>query len=302
MNRDRSEERDPVIVYIAGWGRSGSTVLNRILAQNGAVGLGEVRRLWRRGIDERQDCSCGSPWNECVVWSRVVPSTMRLPAASVERWAEELDRDAITAGRIASAPGALQRSAAARRYVAALQAVYRAASDAAGVAIVVDSSKDPTHALLARQTGFPVSVVHLVRDPRAVVWSHTRRKSPPAGVVARTTPTRSPVYVATRWLLRNAFIDARVRPDLRLRYEDLISDPDEAVRRILLSVGCDRPVAQVGSEHAIAGNPSRFDKGALQLRVDDEWRRAQPAAQRHLTSAITAPLLHRYGYRYRVQA
>jgi len=182
-----------------------------------------------------------------------------------------------------------------------LRGVYRSAAEASGATIVVDSSKDPTHALLARRTGLPVSVVHLVRDPRAVVWSHRRRKAPPAGTVARTTPTRPAAYVAGRWLVRNAFIDARVRPDLRVRYEDLITDPDDAIRRIFASVGRHVPEGPAGSEHVIAGNPSRFERGPLVLRVDDEWTRAQPAGQRHLTSAITTPLLGRYGYPYRVR-
>ncbi len=291
----------PAVIYVTGWGRSGSTVLNRILSLHGAVGLGEARWLWRRGIGERQDCSCGSPWDACDVWKRVVAATARATGSSPEELAREFDRSAFSAGRFASVPGGLRWSVAGKRYVEALREVYRSAAEASGAPIVVDSSKDPMQALLARQTGLPVSVVHLVRDPRAVVWSHRRSKSPPSGVAARATPTRPAVYVAARWLVRNAFIDARVRPDLRLRYEDLINDPDEAVRRILLSVGRELPGGASGLDHAIAGNPSRFERGALQLKVDDEWKRSQPDSQRHLTSAITAPLLSRYGYAYRLR-
>ncbi|MGH3474294.1 MAG: sulfotransferase [Aeromicrobium sp.] len=292
---------DPAVVYITGWGRSGSTVLNRIVAREGVLGLGEVRRLWRRGIGERQDCSCGKAWDACDVWSHVVRAIAQTSGKSAEECAKEFDRAAFTAGKLATVPGGLRLGDASKRYVAALRELYLSAAEASGTTIVVDSSKDPTHALLARRTGLPVSVVHLVRDPRAVVWSHRRRKSPPAGVVATTTPTRPAAFVAARWLVRNAFIDARVRPDLRLRYEDLISDPDEAIRRIFLSVGREVPEGRAGSEHVIAGNPSRFERGPLLLKVDDEWTRAQPAAQQLLTSAITAPLLGKYGYPYKVR-
>ena len=296
-----SAEGDPSVVYVTGWGRSGSTVLNRIVARDGVLGLGEVRWLWRRGIGERQDCSCGRAWDACDVWSHVVTAIAHTSGKSAEECATQLDRAAFTAGKLASVPGGLRWGDASKRYVAALRELYLSAAEASGATILVDSSKDPTHALLARRTGLPVSVVHLVRDPRAVVWSHRRRKSPPAGVAARTTPTRPAAYVAARWLARNAFIDARVRPDLRLRYEDIITDPDDAVRRIFSSVGRELPKGLAGSEHVIAGNPSRFDRGALLLTVDDEWTRAQPAGQRRLTAAITSPLLGRYGYPYKVR-
>lgn len=296
MDEARAEVDGPAIVYITGWGRSGSTVLNRLLAENGALGLGEVRRLWRRGVLERQDCGCGHVWDECPVWSRVVTSVVQTGWTSAEACAADLDRAAFTAGKLASTPARLRSSAPAQLYVTALRETYRSAAEATGATVLVDSSKDPTQALLARQTGLRVSVVHLVRDPRAVVWSHRRRKSPPAGVVARTTPRRPAAYVATRWLVRNAFIDARVRPEIRLRYEDLIGEPENAVRRILGSVDHEPGRRGSGSEHAIAGNPNRFERGALQLRADDEWTHAQPWVQRGLSSVIAAPLLGRYGY------
>jgi hypothetical protein len=48
--------------------------------------------------------------------------------------------------------------------------------------------------------------------------------------------------------------------------------------------------------HSAAGNPMRFVTGEIALRRDDEWVRAlSPAARRRVT-ALTAPLLARYGY------
>ena len=41
------------VLYIGGWGRSGSTLLDRVLGQvPGVVSLGEVRELWQRGWAE----------------------------------------------------------------------------------------------------------------------------------------------------------------------------------------------------------------------------------------------------------
>jgi hypothetical protein len=40
----------------------------------------------------------------------------------------------------------------------------------------------------------------------------------------------------------------------------------------------------------------RFRTGALTLRRDDAWRDALPRGRRWLVSALTAPMLARYGY------
>src|SRR4051794_30272163 len=62
------------ILYILGSGRSGSTVLERSLvnAIDGAVGVGELRWLWDRGIGEDYLCSCTKPFHSCEFWQRVL--------------------------------------------------------------------------------------------------------------------------------------------------------------------------------------------------------------------------------------
>jgi hypothetical protein len=40
----------------------------------------------------------------------------------------------------------------------------------------------------------------------------------------------------------------------------------------------------------------RFATGRIPIRMDDRWRAALPAAQRRRVTALTLPLLVRYGY------
>ena len=62
----------PRLLFIAGWGRSGSTLLDRILGQvPGVFSAGELRDIWRRGALEDRLCGCGSPFRECAVWRKV---------------------------------------------------------------------------------------------------------------------------------------------------------------------------------------------------------------------------------------
>ena len=50
------------------------------------------------------------------------------------------------------------------------------------------------------------------------------------------------------------------------------------------------------ANHSVDGNPMRFKVGELTLRVDNEWRTALPRRQRAIVTALTWPLLARYGY------
>ena len=60
----------PLIVYIAGYGRSGSTALDVALGATcrNAVSLGEAIGLPRSVAGRRIGCSCGEAYEECNVW------------------------------------------------------------------------------------------------------------------------------------------------------------------------------------------------------------------------------------------
>ncbi len=50
------------------------------------------------------------------------------------------------------------------------------------------------------------------------------------------------------------------------------------------------------AQHSIRGNPMRFAHGRQQVRVDDAWRTGMAKPARRLVTAVTWPLLLRYGY------
>lgn len=63
------------IIYIAGLGHSGSTILDMILGANSKViGLGEIMPFLRRkdhSSDYKSTCSCGKLGSDCEFWSNV---------------------------------------------------------------------------------------------------------------------------------------------------------------------------------------------------------------------------------------
>src|SRR3712207_4624499 len=62
----------PTVLYLGGLGRSGTTVLERVLGElPGACSVGELVHLWQRGVLDDETCGCGEPFSRCPFWSEV---------------------------------------------------------------------------------------------------------------------------------------------------------------------------------------------------------------------------------------
>lgn len=303
------------VVYIGGAARSGSTLLARILAQApGLVTVGEVRHLLQRGyfgLPEGVRCGCGEPLSECPFWTAVRREVIReLPALELETvpaLARRVDRIRYLPGMYS--PWKTRRFASEyERFSMLLLALYRAILAVSGARAVVDESKDLSLLyLLARRPEVDLRLVHLVRDCRGAAYSWMRRKRRPELVGQEGYMRRySPTFIAFDWWYRNATLDLvppRARARVRLRYEDLISHPQAELDRLLDAL--DLPptdglvedgAVELHDDHLASGNPSRFQHGRIQLRLDNAWTTELSRSRRLWVTALTWPLLGRYGY------
>jgi hypothetical protein len=307
------------ILYIAGTGRSGSTVLASVLGEvEGVFAAGEVRYLWQRGLVEGRLCGCGVPVRACPLWTEVLAVAgergVQPPPEAVAAWLRR-------AGRLRHLPGALgrhmlhlppSRSASLAGARGALGSLYAAVAEVTGSRVVLDSSKLPSYANLLRETpGVDLRVVHLVRDPRGAAHSWRSRKALTDGAAQSHMEQMGPLKSTVLWDVWNAsaagLLGGGESRYLRLRYEDFVDDPTTAVRRILSLVGMDDATLPFDSEggvtlrpnHSVAGNPDRLRHGPIVLRADLRWRTSMPARSRRLVSAIAAPLLPAFGYSIR---
>jgi hypothetical protein len=194
--------------------------------------------------------------------------------------------------------------------------------------VVIDSSKHASLAFCLRAGGAPIdlSVVHVVRDPRAVACSWARLVPRPenGAPMTRWRPGRT----ALHWLAQNLAFHHLARlgvPVVRVRYEDLADAPRHTLRRLIRRLGLEpglepglegdpergaecparagrpafvrRGVATLSAAHTVSGNPMRFAVGPVALVRDDAWRARLPRRHRRLVTALTWPLCLRYGYR-----
>jgi hypothetical protein len=204
-----------------------------------------------------------------------------------------------------------------------LSRLYRAIQQVSGADCIIDTSKEPSTAfLLSTLPQVELHIVHLVRDSRAVAFSHLRKKIRPEITERQVHMVRwSPLQSAVGWMYRNLAAEAlrlavsgsaRRFTDvnassyyMRVRYEDLMANPYETLCQILRPLGAtceglDRIVkdsqVQLGLDHTVWGNPMRFQQGAIGFHADVGWQRQMRAKDRLLVELMTLPLLWRYGY------
>lgn len=304
----------PIVLYVVAKGRSGSNLLTHCLGQvPGVENTGELFQLWRRTTEPGRICGCGRPLADCPLWGPVTshPDIQGSDIGTVVAWQDQVLRWTRAPELLARADHAVTREPV-RSYVGQSAALYRRIAKVSSAAVIVDASKWPWDpAVLGLLPDVDVRVLHLVRDPRAVGYSWQRRKDwgDRPGQVDEM-PRFGAAYSAGSWLARNLVTElARWRrpavPWLRVRYEDFVADPAGTMREILAFAGlpgADVPVTgrstvRLEPTHGIAGNASKFQRGDVQLRLDDEWQHRLRSADRIATTAIAWPLLARYGYR-----
>jgi hypothetical protein len=92
---------------------------------------------------------------------------------------------------------------------------------------------------------------------------------------------------------------------LRYRYEDVVTEPASALRRLAAFCGSPDPdlgfltddAARLGENHLVDGNPVRFHHGELRLRPDLAWQTALSPRRVRTVTALTLPFLRSYDYR-----
>ena len=307
----------PRLIFLGGLGRSGSTLLERLLGElPGVCSVGEIAHIWQRCLVDDDRCGCGEPFHSCLFWTEVGRLAFggwdKVDVRRVAGLHKVVDRSRFIP--VLAAPvltSSFQRKL--NEYLEYYLALYAAVAQASGCSTVVDSSKHASLAFSLRWSDeLDLRVLHLVRDSRAVAFSWTQSVNRPETPNCYMT-VYSPVKSAGLWNLQNAalhLLAARGVPTLRVRYEDLVVEPDSILSEIEEFAGIrslttgrsflrkdgEMTLARLGLTHSASGNPMRFTTGDITIRADERWRTAMPVGQRRTVTALTLPLLARYGY------
>jgi hypothetical protein len=301
-------------VFITGFGRCGSTLMDRILGQLPEfTSLGELRDLFDAQGFSAHWCACGQAVLECELWAPVLADTLK--ALGIDEG--EAIRRRAAESRQRHIPrlwwelhSKRRKSAGPNPYGDLLVTLYESVVRHSGTEGVIDSSKFVSDVLiLARDPRIELHVIHLVRDPRGAAYSWSRTKEDPGkqgDAMQRFTPFMSSVY----WSALNTEVELCLRRFVgsryqRIRYEDFAEAPQEVLATAVQSWGGRREdLPFVGpnevrldtTTHTVGGNPIRFQSGSISLSLDERWRREMPRPELRDATVPALPLLRRYGY------
>lgn len=312
----------PKVLYIIGAPRSGTTILAELLNEvEGFFSAGELWHLWAAYSKDVGRCGCGVPPRQCEIWTQVIYSWSQrvqsqkynLPEQIV-RLREHLFGKKRFWGRIDGknqpAPDILLG------YAGAMQELYGAIAGVTGDKVVVDTSKRPRDAAIVNLArDIDLYFLHLVRDPRGVIYSRQRsrerrlRKNQhprPQLAKHRTLLLGSDLLF---WNLMNLEAErvSKTQPihkRLFLAYETFTANPRAALRQIgeFVQEPCDHLpftddyTAVLGVNHVVHGNKSRFQSGEVKIISDQAWRNELTLTERMMAQLLTFPMMRRYGY------
>jgi hypothetical protein len=307
-----SKKFRPGLIYVASNGRSGSTLLELLLgAMDNIWALGEVSVLpWELKTKVRP-CGCGKDIHDCPFWQGVLKPLNRdiLDVDGKICWL----RESHFAGRLIRPKelfriflkqGSINRKALGQ-FCQDNQELFQAIAGQAEkrkgkkIKYLVDTSKDVYRlSWLALCPELELKVIHIIKDPRAFVYSMTRKDQGIIRVFLKTA------RMSLRYVLENAFISrvcAQLPRDkvLFVRYEDLASYPQETLKLISRWLTMEYQSDVIGSfrfqeNHGIAGNKMRRSRQGIFL--DQEWKIGLGRVNKILITALTYFAARKYGY------
>lgn len=290
------------LVYILGSGHCGSTLLDMMLNGHPYItALGELARLhsyiglWRGRImtPEVEAATRGGATRPRAleVWEHNLDTPFWV---DVREHYERSTGQAFDDIRLhhpswfSLATGRADWAQWKRRNLALLKSI----GHVAGTPFLTDSSKSPQRLLLLERTGlFDVRVINLVRDGRAIYYSYLRKY-------------HSAPLAMRRWggrALMALYVLGRIQHSrwIRVRYEDLSSQPDQTLRGICDFLGIEFVPDMVAFRRqpymGIGGNRMRMDSGE-EIRLDERWKTALTARDRIIFELVGGWLNALYGY------
>jgi hypothetical protein len=297
------------VLYIAGAGRSGSTLLELILGSLPEMfSVGEVRFLLEYLVQGDRICGCGQRLNDCSFWrsTQIKSSLSSLQLTQLALMAKDYDRTRNLLWLTQNFPAHRQPP---QEFLDATLQLYQSIYKANGHRIIVDSSKVPSHLnILSRINQIDLHVLHLVRDGRAVVYSWSKRQKKELGSIHKHIKMSSPAALKSIavWGVENYFtrvVGTKTAKYTSLRYEDFVRDPALVLQTALdqLSLGVDLstlswPEITVDATHSVGGNPIRFGQKKLKLKADTEWVDKMTIFEKVGLGILAWPILRQFDY------
>lgn len=304
------QSKEYKLIYITGYGRSGSTILDLILGDSEhIVGLGELNNLMTSGWVNNEYCSCGQPANQCTFWDSVKSKWQSSASIPIDEYIRLQTKFIGTRKIPLLLWQGIKKSSDFKVLEAETKNLYNSIAEVSKAEVLVDSSKFPYRLLALKIMGFQPLVIHLVRDGRAVLNSVKKAfKSDLKSGVQHDLKPKPTLRTAISWSLYNRLAEwfTKDTSKLFIRYEDLIADPLAKLEDIENTFHVDLSRSKkdlmennpLKKGHTIAGNRLRMQSEVrVNLKPDESWRDKLGNSDIKKFESVAGGLLKKYGYK-----
>jgi hypothetical protein len=295
------------VLYIAGFERSGSTIINRVLGQvDYFVAWGELRDIWLHGIAENRICTCGKLFADCSSWQKVFNEAF--DGTENINISDMLELQKKTRSMVLSHYFGLLKDDKFKQkvgqYLTNLEKLYQAIQFNTGSKVIVDSSKASWYGyILGLLPSVDLYVVHIVRNPKGICYSleQRKRKGEPE------CQWYNPLHASLSWNLKNYAVEMLLNTSskryLRISYESFIQNPKITIESVLDLLDekatnlpfLDSSTIKMSTDHIITGSPSsRSDIGTVKLSLDEKWKKSMRELDKTLINILTFLFVKRY--------
>tara|TARA_B100000315_G_C14514851_1_gene558691 strand:+ start:49 stop:1002 length:954 start_codon:yes stop_codon:yes gene_type:complete len=302
------------IIYIAGGGHSGSTLLSLIIGSSDNVfSLGEVYYFNSFNKPENDPdlfsiyenrCTCGKIFTECKFWNKVnnklsKPIIIKRKTAIIEFtkiiWNMITPFKKIFQFKLGNGDDNFFFNA-----VESVLAEIKNKGD-----YLLDSSKDPRRLVRLKELIGPenIFVIHLVRDGRGFVASYCSKKRPRATVLG--LKVRNFFIEGIKWMAINIITHRYLKKSqfqsIQISYDLFCKNPKQYVNVLneILNLNiAGHYIDKINNSvfHNIHGNWMR-QKKLKSIKYDNSWKRDLSILKRIFLSALLYPVNKRFVYR-----
>jgi hypothetical protein len=285
----------PRVVAIIGCARSGSTLLEGKLQQAADVtALGEVAHLWSRGFLRDELCGCGVNFSRCEFWTEVIAKGFGKVHAADARRFDAAFRAAV--GGVVHLETRRRRPAGDPLFREIARELYLAAHQVGGGKTLLDSSKPARFAASLEASGAAcVLPLHLFRSSAPNVQSLRTSKPRPQsqdGSYAMMPSSKTLAHAIAHWIFRNAqasdFMRRHDGRSLTIHFDDFRRNVQPQLQAIMARL--ELPARRSGARptwHSVSGNPVRFERDGLDVRVEERATACLNAIERAIVALTT---------------
>lgn len=298
------------VIYIMGHARSGSTILNIMLGSiDNVVAAGETDNFYRSGLINNEFCSCGDHLQNCEFWAPIVQSIsaeIDEPVEDFIQYTRQVEnwRNLLFSKRMS------RKGLTTEKYLRVNQQLYKQIFKRSESATLVDASKSPMRFFhLRNMDNVEFTLLHIVRDPRAVCWSQLRSFKKDLSQGLERDMSGVSFFSTIKSLYINAYVSERMKrlnsnSVVTVNYDNLAQASRESLQDIEFVSGLSTSalIDKIANDEALtqshnaAGNRLRLSKHIV-VRHDETWRTGLSRFQYYLITVLTSPLLLRYGFK-----